>query len=77
MASTMRNSENRDLLMKIVNLVYDSVVFYANSMVIFAFGQLCSLRRPRVTCQRSDRREDPAAIGLGGDRPWRRSPHIP
>jgi hypothetical protein len=58
----MGNSKNRNLLMKIVNLIYDSVLFYANSMVIFAFGQLCGLRRPRINYQRSDRPEDPAAI---------------
>jgi hypothetical protein len=60
----MRNSENRNVLMKIVNLVYDAVVIYANSMVIFAFGQLSSFRGPRIICQRSDRPKDAAAIGL-------------
>ena len=64
----MGDPENRNLLLEIVNLIYDSVELKANSMAIFLFGQLSGFHGPRINGQRSNHPEEAAASGLGFDR---------
>jgi hypothetical protein len=67
MASTLSNSEYRNLLLEIVNLEYDSMVRQANAAAVLAFGQFYRLWAPRVFSQSADFPEDTAAIEFGRD----------
>jgi hypothetical protein len=74
LASTLSNSEYRNLLAEIVNLKYDSIVFQANAVAVLFFGQFSRFRAARIFRQRADLPEDTPTIDLPYNVPRRRRP---